>query len=271
MGVHDRDFITGQPNRFLQDRIGRGQLADVVERRGLANQPCIRVGHRQGPGQGFGQLADARGVATGEVVSCIAGQGENPERVQLGVLELAGALLDALFQLLAPLHQLERQAPGEEQVLHPLEYLGGVKRLRDEILGAHGERPALRIPLLVAGEDQDRPVLVLRDPQRQLPHHLETVDVRHVQVQQDEIRLECQEKGQRLAGVLDAAAVFISRLAKNALQEPDVGGFIVDDQNAVFHIVPHIVPPLEPLPGVRACYAGEQMGLIAYPTSMVRR
>ena len=94
------------------------------------------------------------------------------------------------------------QPPGLEVVEDPEAHLGGVERLGEEIRRARAERVVTGFRGRVRGQDESREELAFT---AQLPDHGEqsdSVDVRHVKVEQHDVRLLLDEDLAELRGDL---------------------------------------------------------------------
>ena len=74
-----------------------------------------------------------------------------------------------------------------QQILDAKLHLGPVEGLGKKVMGAVRERLLLGLRRVVAGEHQNRQIIVLRDHGGQLIHGGQTVDVRHMEIQQDQV------------------------------------------------------------------------------------
>src|SRR3712207_4775466 len=91
-----------------------------------------------------------------------------------------------------------------EEVPYPKQNLAGIERFREEVARAHRERALLRFGSDVCGKHDDRQVRVRRDARLELLEDGEAVEVRHVQIEQHQIRMEAHEERQSLTCVLRA-------------------------------------------------------------------
>ncbi len=70
---------------------------------------------------------------------------------------------------------------------------------------------------------------------RELAHHLEAVDLRHHQVEQDQVRRELAVKRLHRARVGRGLQVRVARAQQDVFEQRQVGGFVVHDED--FHRV----------------------------------
>ena len=98
VGLDVFELVRGQLVRFVQDRVGDAELAEVMERGSLADE--LDPVHRpaEGPGDCRRRLAHAPDVLTGVVVAVLGSNRQAPEHLQPGGFQLRRALTDALFE-----------------------------------------------------------------------------------------------------------------------------------------------------------------------------
>ena len=139
--------------------------------------------------------------------------------------------LHTLLQCNAPSLKLEVEEPHLQQVLDSQEHLGLLERLRDEVLRPSLQRALSNLLAVVGGQHENRQPATL-DPRGERLHDLETVRIRHVQVEQHEVEVVLPAQGGGLRRVRRRDHVGVSGARKNALQQGDVLLLIVDDQDA---------------------------------------
>jgi hypothetical protein len=93
VGPHLRELVGGQAAGLEQDAIRDGDLADVVQRSGLAQQRELALGHAERRADAHGQLGDARRVLAGVVVAVLGREREALDDLQLGVLHEQASVL----------------------------------------------------------------------------------------------------------------------------------------------------------------------------------
>jgi hypothetical protein len=175
-------------------------------------------------------LADALGVLPGVVVAEFGRHREALDDLDLRLLERARALADlGLEELVLALH-LDVEKPRFEQRPDTQQDLVGLKRLADEILRAARERLPLGLRRFVGRQNQDGKVSGLGDFV-QLPHDLESIEVRHVQVEEDQVRPVPDVQLRRFARIRRALESCETGACKDALEDFDIARFIVDDEN----------------------------------------
>ena len=126
--------------------------------------------------------------------------------------------------------EVEVEVSRVEEILDPQEHLDPVKRLGQEVLGAGLQRALLRLGGRIGREDQDREIDILGD--LKLSHDGDPIQIRHHQVEQEQIRLILTVQGEHLPGIRGAANLPIAGLGQRALEEPNVRRLIVDDEDS---------------------------------------
>ena len=101
-----------------------------------------------------------------------------------------------------------------QQVADAQQHLELLERLGEEVAGTRRQRAALGLQRDIRRQDEDGHVRIGRDLAAELLEDGEPVEVRHHQVEQDEVRLEV------VAGVL-----------QQPLHEQHVGRLVVDDED----------------------------------------
>ncbi len=96
------------------------------------------------------------------------------------------------------------------------------------------ERPFPRRRCAIPAQHENRQIIVLRDDAGQLVHDRDSIHVRHVQIQQDQVRLELQEDWYYAAGVVEASHMPVPLQFENGSQNPQILWLIVHDQDSGF-------------------------------------
>ena len=174
--------------RLEQDGVGHADLADVVERRRALDHRRVAVAQAERPRQRAGQPADAARVLAGVVVAVLGGAGEAVDDLDVGAGERAGPLLDRQLEPLLLAFELGVELARDEQVADAQQRLDAVERLGQEVARPHRQRALLDRRRVVGRDDQHRQVALAGEQRPQRLHHLEAVEVRHVQVEDDEVR-----------------------------------------------------------------------------------
>ena len=112
--LDDLELLVGEPVGLEQDRVRDRDLAQVVQRRGAADQVDLVVGQPHPPAQAGGHRAHALGVLPRVVVAVLGGEGEPPQRVETRRVDVAVGL-DACGPSTASRSRTRAQAVALEQ------------------------------------------------------------------------------------------------------------------------------------------------------------
>jgi hypothetical protein len=203
--LEHRALVLAQGAGLEPHGVRDADLADVVQRRGVAQ---VLDGLGRQPellGQQRGGAADALGVLVRVVVAVLGGHREALERLAARVLEVGGTGADPALEILVAVLERALQAARLEQVADAEEDLDAVERLGDEVAGAETERAAARRRGVVGGEDEDRHAGA-HDPLEQR----EAVDLGDLEVEHDEIGVDELEHVLGLAGDARHAHVLVA-------------------------------------------------------------
>jgi hypothetical protein len=118
-----------------------------------------------------------------------------------------------------------------QEVPDPQQDLELLERLRQEVLCARRQGLALRLQRRVGREDEHGQEHVRGDLVAELAEHRETVEMRHHEVEQDEVGAELPEQVEGSAGVGGRGQALVAGILKQALHEEHVGRLVVDDQD----------------------------------------
>ena len=176
-------------------------------------------------------------MVAGVVVTKLRGKGEPVDDLDLCALELARALAHLGLEHLVLALDLQIQEPGLEQRADPEHDFIARERLVQKVFGPTRQRLALGLLRDVAGEHQDREVGCLDDLVERV-HHCEAVEMRHVKVEQDEVRpvLEVhRDRVPRVAGREDASE---TAALEQTAQYFNAGWLVIHDQNSRFGELP---------------------------------
>jgi hypothetical protein len=124
--------------------------------------------------------------------------------------------------------------------------LRGVERLDDEIARAQRERPVAHLRGDVGGEHEHRSVFTGHGQASQVGQHLEAVPMRHVQVEEDQVRAELIHERQDLTRIGRAHELAVPGRGEQRLEQVEVRLLVVDEQDpapgqslrAIAHPVP---------------------------------
>ena len=106
-----------------------------------------------------------------------------------------------------------------------------LERLREEIARAGAQRPALRLERRIRREDQHRAIVAGPYRRLKLPEDGDPVEVRHHEVEEDDIGVRASESREGLARVRCARDLAVSGRLEKPLEEPNVRRLVVDDQD----------------------------------------
>ena len=153
------------------------------------------------------------------------------EPVLLDRLELAGSVADLGDEGGIPPLELEVEPPRLEQVRAAEDHLVHVERLGQEVLGPGGERPGPRRPVHVAGQEHDREVRVGGETGADRLQGGEPVEARHMHIEEHEVGLVGTDRVDGRAGIHEPRHAADPRPLDDPLQELDVQGLVVDDDD----------------------------------------
>ena len=128
-----------------------------------------------------------------DVVPVFGRDGQTPQDLDLRFRELVRPLPHFLFQRLVVPTELPVEEARLQEVLDAQQDLAGLEGFGEEVLGPHLQRLAPRFRIEVSRDDQDREIGVVGDVRSQGGHDIEAVQVRHQQIQHDQIGLEAQK------------------------------------------------------------------------------
>ena len=167
--------------------VREADLADVVQRRGeLDRLRLLRVqADRLGDQARVARHADD--VVAGFLVAELAGVREAEQRLLLALPHLVRRLLDHALEQPALVLQRELLPAQREQVPAAREAFARVDRLGQEVRDPGIERGVAHLPVVVHGDHHDRHVRVFGQ-QAEPADELDAVDLRHLVVDQDQVR-----------------------------------------------------------------------------------
>lgn len=165
------------------------------------------------------------------VVAILGRTREQMQNLKLGLLQLGRPLLNPLFEQVVLLLHLQVKVPRLQQVVDAEHDLGGVKRLRNKVVGAQMKRLFARARGVVGGKHHDGQEAALADQRTQLPQHSEPVDDRHVKIEQHHIWRQLAEEPLDLRRVGCTVQIREAGSSQHMLQQHDIRGLIVCDQN----------------------------------------
>ncbi len=135
-------------------------------------------------------------------------------QLMVGSSEFVGQLRSLqylLFQRCILGLQLKMKMASLQQILHPKLYLGPVERLGEKVMGAVRQCLLLRLRCVVAREHENWQIVIVRDHRGELIHSGKAVDVRHMEVEHDQVRPDLLEHLQDVARVAQAGNIGVTR------------------------------------------------------------
>src|SRR5437899_9594578 len=139
---HEILFVSIQRTGLEQDRVGDPDLADVVEGRCVADRLGKVAREPELLREQRCHSTYASCVLAGGVIAKLGYERQAIEHLPTGLLEVACALDHPFLEHSVLMLELELQVARLEQVAHPQQNLGVVKRLAEEVTGPERQRPA---------------------------------------------------------------------------------------------------------------------------------
>jgi hypothetical protein len=139
-----------------------------------------------------------------------------------------------LLQYIDVLLQLKREPPRFEQMINPQQTFARVERLRQKVLGPERQRLLFRLRCNIGGQYHDGQVGIVRDSGTQLCQEGKPVQLRHHQVEQNQIGFIYREEFEYFPWISSLCEVGITAGLQYPLQQQDIGGLIVYDQDSAF-------------------------------------
>jgi len=248
MALHRVELRRCQRTGLEQDGVGDADLADVVQRSRLAEQAGLARGQAQVPREPVRGDAHADGVLGGDVVAVLTHQREPLHQPGVGELELLGAGLHLLLQPLVVLLQAHVEHPCREQVGYAQRSLDHVDGLVQEVVSAEGQGRLPGAGRGVGGDHELGNEVRARDSDRQPSQHLEAIQVRHVQVEHDQVRSEVVEVVQHPPRVGGRHDVPVPLADQDTVDQVEVRLFVVHDDDPR----PGVCGRRHRLPGIHA-------------------
>ena len=160
-----------------------------------------------------------------------AGDQRAHRRDLLALQQALGPLPHGLLERAVLRLELAIEPPRVEQVADAQERLELLERLREEVARPRVERLAPGLQQGVGRQHEDRHVRVAGDLGLEELEQGEAVEVRHHEVEQDQVGLELAVQVERPARIGRAGQLAVSGRAEQALEQPDVGRLVVHDQD----------------------------------------
>ena len=134
---------------------------------------------------------------------------------------------------------LEVEPPCLQEVLDPEDDFHMVERLRQKVRRTRVQGPPLRVAGRIGRQDHDWQELTVRERRPQLLQHGHTIQVRHHQIEEHEIRSQFGVQGSGLARVSRRTSGRPPGVPDNTLEKSDVRRLVVDDEDPAGEEVTH--------------------------------
>ena len=128
--------------------------------------------------------------------------------------------------------ELQMEQAGLEEITDPKEHLDMLERLGQEVLRPALEHAAFGLERHVGRQDQNGEIRRWLHQRLDLREDLEAIQVRHREIEQDEVGPNRGVERQRLARVRRGRHGGVALALEQPLEEPHVGGLVVDDQDS---------------------------------------
>ncbi|MEI9893179.1 MAG: hypothetical protein WDN28_04525 [Chthoniobacter sp.] len=217
------------PNRLSRILPRRHDFFDVVRaRRVLEQQLTVPQDRREGIVEIVGDAAghDPQGAEPFPLDHLALARAQADERL----FELAGSFLHPLLEEHVVALQFQVKKARFEQIPDADDHFSGVQRLVQKVLGAGLESSQLDFWSFIAGEDQDRKIILLRNGRSQLLQHLEAVEVRHEDIEQQNIGMKLLKRPDRVARVVDDMDFKMPFPLQHSLQELRASLVVIHEQ-----------------------------------------
>ena len=130
--------------------------------------------------------------------------------------------------------KLNRKPAGFQQIVDAQQNFGGIKGLGQKVLRAEGKGLLFRFGRYVSRQNKNWQIVVVWNSRAQLRQERIPVNIRHHEIEQNQIGLlECEEF-EYLAWVVGFTKICVSSLLQNAFEQEYVCGLIVNDENPAF-------------------------------------
>ena len=167
-------------------------------------------------------------MGPGRVIAILGRQHQTIQQVQLRLFNDFGAQPDLRLQMFIVHPNLLMQTPSLQMILDPKDHFRGIHRLVQKIVGAFGQRLVFGGRIQLAGYDENRHIVPGWNHLSQLPHHLESIHVRHAHIERHEIRLDLLKQRHGLTRVIRHRNPTEARLLQEGLHQFRAMGFVVD-------------------------------------------
>src|SRR5437899_3554549 len=149
---------------------------------------------------------------------------------------LAGALAAPLLERGVGLGQVRVELTCVKEIAHAQHDLFALERLGEEVVSPKDQRAVAGDLAGIAREHDHRQIAEALARTAKPSQHFETVGIRHVEIEQDDIRLELEEHLLDLTRVGEGADL-VADAGENGLEEEDIRLLVIDDENAAAHVL----------------------------------
>ena len=159
----------------------------------------------------------------------VGGEFGKAPKPRLARAQLGGAFAHRALEQLVVVLEFFVEQPHFQHVVNAGLDFEQLEGFADEIF-----RAGLQCTQLVCGlrGEHDDGQVAVGDVFFQLLHHLEAVDAGHLQVEQDQVEAVLSVQRLHILRLHRGRHVGVARFTEHALQQPDVGLLVVDDQQA---------------------------------------
>ena len=169
-------------------------------------------------------------MVAGFIIAVFPGAPETVDDFLARVLQLLCPLTHLRFQNLVEVAVAVVEDPDLQQVANPANDFGNIKRFAEKVACAGGQRSLPDCGVIHGGQYQNRNIGIGLHF-LQLFHDAKAVQLRHVEVQQNQFGFFLLVDTEDFLGVLGAEYIGVAFLAQNLLEQHHVGGLVVDNQN----------------------------------------
>ncbi len=252
MPAHHAHLVVGELARLEQHRIGNGDLAHVVQRRGHLDDAHLLLRQAQLLGDQPGHVRHALQERAGAGVAVLDGARQPRQG-------LAFTLLDLVHARQQPLLQRERALLDAFALLTQLQQVGTARaqfartdRLDQEIDDARFQRRLADRLVADDGDQDDRDIAVARQP-AQAARELQPVHAGHAVVQQQQIHAPGLAPRQRIERVAEIVDLQLRRdVLDDVAQHRPRGHLVIDNDDVQSQI--RLFRPASPC--IRRRYTG---------------
>src|SRR5437773_11286284 len=130
--------------------------------------------------------------------------------------------------------KLNRKPAGFQQIVDTQQNFGRIKGLGQKVLRAEGKGLLFRLRRYVSRQNKNWQIVFVWNSGTQLRQERIPVNMRHHDIEQNQIGLIEGEAFKYLAWVIGFTKIGVSALLQNAFEQEYVGGLIVHNENPAF-------------------------------------